>query len=238
MSNTLPTIGDNRTGTARAKKLAQEMIDASRQQPISGDESALFRMRGEYEPSSGSLGSVPPPASAKQLGKTVLQKLKGEEPTLFFDKLGERLAFERTGVRFYEALIGKIETFGTFAGGPSLEEAEDIRAEELVHFTMLNETIEQLGGDPTAVTPSADFTSVVSKGIGDALSDPRTNLAQALEALLIAELADEESWTALVELTARSGEDELARRFESAAAAEALHVQKLRKWVAAAQGRA
>ena len=47
-----------------------------------------------------------------------LQALKGGPPTQFLDKLGERLAFERTGVRLYEALISKHEALGSFAGGP------------------------------------------------------------------------------------------------------------------------
>ena len=35
------------------------------------------------------------------------------------DKIGERLAFERTGTRLYEALVSKHEAFGSFPGGPS-----------------------------------------------------------------------------------------------------------------------
>ena len=36
--------------------------------------------------------------------KTALNKLVGVSPEVLIDKLGERLAFERTGTRLYDAL--------------------------------------------------------------------------------------------------------------------------------------
>lgn len=32
-------------------------------------------------------------------------RVKGDSPTILLDKLGERLAFKRTGTRLYDALI-------------------------------------------------------------------------------------------------------------------------------------
>lgn len=61
--------------------------------------------------------------------------MKRKPAWLFFlDKLSERLAFERTGVRLYEALLNKCQTLGESAPGPTLEDIEHIGSEELEHF--------------------------------------------------------------------------------------------------------
>jgi hypothetical protein len=238
MANLSPTTGDNKTGIARAPKQAQRMIEASEQLVSNPGEADLAQhVRDDYAREAEPLGSVPPPASAKQVAKAAKQKAKGQSPNLFLDKLGERLAFERTGVRLYQALIGKLEAYGAFAGGPEPEELEQILEQELLHFRAVVEAIRQLGSDPTAVTPAADFMANVSKGIGDVLGDPRTTFAQCLEAILIAELADNEGWEALTELARAGGHTKLVETFEQALADEAEHLIKVRRWVAAAQGR-
>jgi hypothetical protein len=43
----------------------------------------------------------------KGVAKTGMQKLTGKKPEVLIDKLGARLAFERTGTRLYDALLGK-----------------------------------------------------------------------------------------------------------------------------------
>ena len=96
--------------------------------------------------------------------------------------------------------MSKHDAFGSFSGGPSRDDLEQIRQEEYGHFMLLQSTIEQLGGDPTAVTPSADLHATVAHGITQVIVDPRTTLLQSLEAILIAELADNACWEALMEL--------------------------------------
>jgi len=83
----------------------------------------------------------------------------------FLDKLSERLAFERTGVRLYEALLNKCQTLGESAPGSTLEDIEHIGSEELEHFLLINNVIEEIGGDPTVQSPSADVVGVASMGI-------------------------------------------------------------------------
>ena len=153
------------------------------------------------------------------------------------DKLGERLAFERTGTRLYEVLVSKHEAFGSFAGGPSRDDLEHIRQEEFEHYTLLQSVITQLGGDPTAVTPSADLHATAAHGIQMVLVDPRTTLLQSLEAILLAELADNACWEALIALAQQAGEAALVEPFERALTAEQEHLQKVRAWLAAGQGR-
>jgi rubrerythrin len=239
MANVTPTSGDNKTGIARSAKNAKQMVEASEKLVVSepGEAELAQRVREEYAREAEPLGSVPPPASVQQPATAAKQKAKSESPNLLVDKLGERLAFERTGVRLYQALIGKLEAYGSFKGGPEVDDLERILEEELLHFQVLERAIIKLGGDPTAVTPSADFMTNVSKGIGDVLSDPRTTFAQCLEAMLIAELADNESWEALLELAERSGDDRLVQQFQQAIEDEAEHLVNVRRWVAIAQGR-
>src|SRR4029434_375002 len=84
---------------------------------------------------------------------------------IFLDKLGERIAFERTGTRLYGALItkhlasinaGNDVLAPAAAGETAAETLQRIRAEELEHFHMLCDAVTQLGGDPSAQTPCAD----------------------------------------------------------------------------------
>jgi hypothetical protein len=148
----------------------------------------------------------------------------------FMDKLGERLAFERSGVRLYNALIAKLDLFGSWPGGPTRVELESIRDDELTHFLLLNEVIRRLGGDPAAVTPSADLVDLTAMGLRQALGDPRTNLLQSLEAILIAELVDRECWGRLIELAHDTG-PALVAAFEEAHQQEEAHLARVRAWV-------
>ena len=153
------------------------------------------------------------------------------------DKLGERLAFERSGTRLYEALLAKHHIYGSFSGGPTPGDLEHVLKEEYRHFLMLQSIIEQMGGDPTAVTPAADIQGTMPQGIRMVIVDPRTTLLQSLEAILVAELADSTCWETLVELAQRAGEDDLVGSFKQAHLTELEHLQKVRTWVAAGQGR-
>jgi rubrerythrin len=198
----------------------------------------IAQVRIAYAQSAEPLGSVPPPPTFKGKVETAVQAMKGERPTLFVDKLGERLAFERSGTRLYEALLSKYDAFGSFTGGPSRDDLEHVRQEEYRHFTLLQSAIEQLGGDPTAVTPSANIQTTAAHGITEVIVDPRTTLLQSLEAALIVELADNACWEALIELAQEAGENALVQQFQEALKNEQDHLEKVQAWIAAGQGRA
>lgn len=239
MNNLQPTIGDNRTGVARAPERCEEMERGNQEFAPSPrvDEAPIAQVREEYAKEGDRLGSLPPPASVKQLGKTAIAALKQGSPNLFMDKLGERLAFERNGVRLYQALISKHDAFGTFPGGPSRADLESIMNDELDHFLTVRQAMEKLGSDPTAITPSAEIQATTAVGVLKVMVDPRVNLLQSLEAILVAELTDNECWDTLVELAQKAGEDELAGLFAQARATEREHVARVRSWIAAGQGR-
>jgi rubrerythrin len=229
--------GHNRTGIATSPKLTQEMIAGAQEfaPAPNGDENIIARVREEYARDAEPLGSVPPPATLKGAAKTALRSAKGLRPTRLLDKLGERLAFERTGVRLYGALISKFDAFGSFEGGPTREMLVQIMNEEYRHFTLLSESVTKLGGDPTVVTPSADLHATMTAGVLAVMVDPRTTFTQCLEAALMAELADNSAWEVLSELAAQNGEDELAAQFEAARREEAVHLDSVKNWIAMAQ---
>lgn len=71
---------------------------------INGEDIAA--LRGLYVEEALWVGSVPVPATGKGVTETVVGKLKGKNPEVLFDKLGQRAAYERSGVRLYQAMSG------------------------------------------------------------------------------------------------------------------------------------
>lgn len=233
------SMGHNRTGIATAREAADRMIEGTNEflPDAPGDEGMIAEVRELFAKEAEPLGSVPPPASLGGLVSTAVRGLKGARPTQFVDKLGERLAFERSGVRLYEALISKYVTFGGFDGGPDLAQLEQNMREEHEHFRMLSEVVTQFGGDPTVVTPSADLHATMTKGILEVMVDARTTFVQCLEALLVVELSDNECWETLIELARDNGDAATVAQFERAREEEADHLEDVRGWLAAAQNR-
>jgi rubrerythrin len=238
MSQT-PAMGRNRTGIASAPDRAREMVTGMEEFPPSagGDAWAIAEVRIAYAREAEPPGHVPPPSSLADTASAVVRTVTGAQPTLLMDKLGERLAFERTGARLYEGLVSKHRAYGSFDGGPAESDLEEILEEERRHFQLLRRVVDELGGDPTAVTPSANLAASATKGFPAVIADPRTTLLDGLEVVLVAELTDNECWEALVALTRVGGEESLAGHFEQALAREREHLARVRAWVAAGQGR-
>ncbi len=232
MKNDLP-LGKNRTGIELSPIDKRAMLEDTELTVPSteADGSMLAAARAEYFTGRDVIGSVPPPASLKGMATTGLEAMRGVNAAVFIDKLAERLAFERTGARLYETVIEKCAAEGSYPDGPSVADLQDIHAEEVRHFELLREVIASLGADPTAMTPSADIAAVQSIGLVKVVTDGRTSLRQSLEAMLTAELVDNDGWTLLIELTRAAGRDELVPQFEEARAREAEHLAKVRQWV-------
>ena len=251
------TSGCNRTGVALFADDAESMADAVMRctPPAHIDTTDSDRDRTRYIAEAPPVGSIPPPASLRGSLKIGLGKFKGWRPEVLMDKIGERMAHERSGTRLYEALILKYKaTREAGEGLPPLSRAltshveptspttshedplltlERIRAEELAHFCLLCEAMEQVGGDPSAMTPCACVASTASAGILQVVADPRTTLAQCLAAILTAELADTAGWELLVRLAEQAGETELSKRFLDALSEEMEHVDVVRNWLGA-----
>lgn len=234
---TRPTdTGTNRTGIATSPVDSRRTIEAAEQAQTATmvDGEALAAERLTWATTAPPLGTMPPPATLKGLMKAAIEKLAGHQPTVFLDKLGERLAFERTGTRLYEAVMAKLDAADPHPGGPSRADLAAIHAAEHRHFAIVRDAMTELGADPTATTPSADLIAIAGLGWVQAVSDPRTTLNQCLDILLIAELADGSGWQLVIELADQLGFDELGQTFRTVLLEEEEHVLRVRGWISAA----
>ena len=223
--------GGNRTGMQTSPADAAKMLkEAKGAKPTPGDDSGIIELRTAYIEDSGPVGSVPPPASAKGVVKAGAKALTGKFAGVFIDRLGERLAFERAGTRLYQAMITKCKAAGDGEGKQYVKELEHFCDEELSHFRLVGECIEQLGGDPTAQTPSADVAGMEGAGLMQVVTDPMTSVTQSLHAILVAELADNAAWDELIALAKEMGQDDMASRFTEAQQREREHLDKVRAW--------
>lgn len=244
MQATVP--GANRTGAATSPEGTQAMMEAAAELTPTAtiDVEAIRTERIRSITEAESVGSIPPVEGDAGLG-------------VLLDKMGERLAFERTGTRLYDALITKYEALSRVEGSalpPASEAAADnkeglalsgledetpaqtlvrIRDEELAHFRLLADAMTALGADPTAQTPCADVVGTASMGFMQVLTDPRTTLAQCLNTMLAAELADNAGWELLIQLADDAGETDLAGQFLAALSEEQEHLTIIKSWLTA-----
>lgn len=227
------SMGMNRTGIQMSPFDTSDMtspLPDTMPEPMPGEDTALAEMRSRYITESDPVGSVPIPGTMKGMVSTGASMLTGNQPHILLDKLGERLAFERTGTRLYDALITKFNTLQDGPASMSLADLQKIRDDEWKHFKLIARAIESMGGDPTAQTPCADIAGVEAQGLVQVLSDPRTTIAQSVHAILVAELADNASWEMLIALAEANGQDAMAADFTTALEEERLHLQLVRRW--------
>ncbi|HEY5948405.1 MAG TPA: ferritin-like domain-containing protein [Kofleriaceae bacterium] len=195
---------------------------------------AIEAERARWSAAARPLGTVSPPGTVRGVTKTMIEKLEGHTARVLIDKLGERLAFERTAVRLYDALLAKYEAAVVHPGGPTRREIEQIRDEEIRHFAIVRDAILQLGADATAMTPCGDVVGVAGQGWVQVLTDPRSTLSQCLVVMLGVEVTDEEGWELLITLAESLGFADIAERFRFALFEEEQHAVCVRRWVGAA----
>lgn len=226
-------MGLNRTGLDASPVDARAMLEGVEEMglPGPGSDRLVAENRIRFMEDSGGVGSVPVPGTIKGVVKAGVKALQGHSPTVLVDKLGERLAFERTGTRLYDALLSKREGADGDAELPPMALLQRFRDDEHRHFLAVRDVILGLGADPTAQTPAADVASVASAGLLQVVSDPRTSFQQSLEAVLIAELSDNTCWETLVELVREAGLEVEAERFERCLMQEEEHLAEVRQWV-------
>jgi hypothetical protein len=225
-------MGRNRTGIDMSPKHSKAMVRAAEELTPRGapDGQMLEKAHREYIEEADAVGSVPMPGTIKGALKSAMDKLAGRNPETLINKLGERLAFERSGVRLYEGVLAKCEAKDDGTHVP-LDRLRRFRDEEARHFALVKQAMESLGADPTAQTPDADVTALASMGVQKVVADPRTTVSQCLEALLTAELTDNAGWELLVKLTEEMGLDDISTRFRGALQEEEVHLREVREWV-------
>jgi rubrerythrin len=226
-------IGPNRTGIATSPIDSKRTIQGAADADTTGvgDARGLEAERVRWSSDAVPLGTVPPPGTVKGVIKAVIEKVEGHKVTVLIDKLGERLAFERTGARLYDALLAKFEAAHVHQGGPTRQAIEQIRDDEVRHYALVRDALLQVGADPTAMTPSADVIGVAGQGWVQVLTDPRSTLSQCLVVMLGAEVADAEGWELLATLADALGFDELATQFKLALIEEEEHAVRVRAWL-------
>ena len=231
-------IGMNRTGIQMSPIDAKAMQQAAPTLAgaLAADESAMADVRNDYIAHADTLGSVPLPGTIAGAVNMGVSMLKGDSPQILLDKLGERLAFERTGTRLYDALITKCDVMLGGDMSMTIADLEQIRADEARHFMLLSDAIESLGGDPTSQTPSADLAGVESMGLVQVLNDPRTSIAQSLHAIMTAELSDKAGWETLVALADEHELNEMVEDFTDALNQEREHLALVQTWYEEAIG--
>lgn len=229
-------MGMNRTGIQMSPVDARAMQEIAPDVPELEGEAALATVRSAYIAEADALGSVPLPGTLRGAVSTGSTLLKGESPHLLIDKLGERLAFERTGTRLYDALINKCEVLLDDSISMTMDDLRRIRNDEARHMALVSDAVDTLGGDPTAQTPSADLAGVESMGLIQVINDPRTTIAQCLHAILTAELSDRAGWETLIALADAQDLDELVTQFSDALDTEREHLAMVETWYAEAIG--
>jgi hypothetical protein len=225
-------MGLNRTGIQASPIDMEPMRQAAvnGRPTSSGDESQIAALRSNYIAEAEPVGTVPLPGKVKGAIKIAVEKLSGHHPEVLIDKLGERLAFERSGTRLYDALITKYVAAGVSLPTLSIERLREFRNEEAQHLELVAGALTSLGADPTAQTPCADLSGVESLGLMQVVDDPRTTFAQCLHAILVAELADNAGWELLIQLAEDAGKDDMAAGFRAALAQEQEHLAQTRRW--------
>ncbi|MEN3274664.1 MAG: hypothetical protein V7631_454 [Massilia sp.] len=231
-------MGMNKTGVQMSPLNTKAMLDndkiLTRGHP--GDETQAAALRQAYIAEGEGLGSIPVPGTMKGMVSMGLNLLKGDQPQILLDKLAERLAMERTATRLYDALLTKLAVVNEGRVSISLEQVATIRGDEARHALMLRDAIEAMGGDPTAMTPSADLVGVEGMGLVQVLTDPRTGLAQSLHAILTAEMSDGVGWETLIALAHEHEQADMVASFSNALLQERKHQVMIQTWYQEAVG--
>jgi len=231
-------VGMNKTGVQMSpletKAMQSDDNIITRVHP--GDETQAAVLRQAYIAEGDGLGSIPVPGTMKGMVSMGLNLLKGDKPQILLDKLAERLAMERSATRLYDALLTKLAVMTEGRASINLEQVAAIRGDEARHAVMLAEAIASMGGDPTAMTPSADLVGVEGMGLVQVLNDPRTSLAQSLHALLTAELSDGVGWETLIALADEHEQADMVTQFSLALQQERKHQVMIQTWYEEAVG--
>jgi hypothetical protein len=101
-------MGKNRTGIQMSPADTKKMLQEAKGAVFTpGDDTGIMEVRTTYIQASGPVGTVPAPGTAKGALKAGAKALTGKKAHVLIDRIGERLAFERTGTRLYDARITK-----------------------------------------------------------------------------------------------------------------------------------
>jgi len=118
-----------------------------------------------------------------------MEKLAAKNATKVIDLLTERLAFERSGVKLYDTLLGRLRATEDRTLKALLGDVKEHREEEKEHEEWLEGQIRALGGDAHAPTERSVLVQAESEGV-ERVMRRDDSILHDFHALLTAELAD------------------------------------------------
>jgi bacterioferritin (cytochrome b1) len=145
------------------------------------------------------------------------------------DLLIARLTFERSGVKLYDSVIGKIQAQGDPSALRMISKLQEHRDEEKEHEEWLEDQVRALGGDAHGTSEMARLEQRESQGIEDIILDGDNEMLHYFHALLAAELADNAGWDLLVVLADEAGDREAKKQFKKRLHQEMEHLLFVRR---------
>lgn len=161
-----------------------------------------------------------------------MDKLAKNNPEKVVDLLTERLFFERSGVKLYDAIIAKLTTSNDPEVHRTLRAMQEHRTQEKEHEEWLEAQIRALGGDAHTCTEMAALAARESSGIEAVVMDGDNDPVHLFHALMAAELADNAGWDLLVALADEAGDRDAKKEFKKRLHEEEEHVVFVRRALA------
>jgi rubrerythrin len=157
-----------------------------------------------------------------------MDKLGQKNKDKVIDMLAERLQFERSGVKLYDAVIKKMQSSREPSVTKMLDQMQEHRDQEKEHEEWLEECIRQLGGDDKQMTEKARLIQQESKGIEEVIMKD-AEIPHLFHALLAAELVDNAGWDLLVQLADEADDNKAKRDFKKRLHEEEEHLILVRE---------
>jgi rubrerythrin len=158
-----------------------------------------------------------------------MEKLARYNPHKVIDLLTERLTFERSSVRLYDAILDKLRTIEDRDVERMVEPMTEHRDQEQEHVRWLQEQIAMLGGDTDGHTEMAELVTRESQGLSSVILDGDNDVSHLFHALMTAELTDNAGWDMLVSLADEAGDRDAKRAFKHRLHEEEAHLVFVRR---------
>ena len=157
-----------------------------------------------------------------------MDKLAQKNKDKVIDMLSERLQFERSGVKLYDAVIQKMQSSREPVVAKMLDQMQEHRDQEKEHEEWLEECIRQLGGDDKQLSEKAKLVQRESKGIEEVIQRD-AEIPHLFHALLAAELVDNAGWDLLVQIADECDDTKAKRDFKKRLHEEEEHLILIRE---------
>jgi bacterioferritin (cytochrome b1) len=161
-----------------------------------------------------------------------MKQLSEKNKDKVIDLLTERLTFERSAVRLYDAIVNDMQRSQNPEVARMLSPMKQHRDQEKEHVTWLEAQIRGIGGDSQGKTEMSDLITAESAGIEKVITGDH-DLVHQMHALLTAELVDNSGWELLLELADDADDPEARKEFRKRLHEEEEHLIFMRRAVVA-----